>query len=145
MRSHCTHSTADIERQGMPLPRDPENEQSLRIDTERRPLRVERFERSAMPSAVSWIESPERSADMTISGTTLSSTEDRWPRSPCENPSTAAAGPQQRHDLPRLAQNHNIFMKMLFEDLNYMTELETCAGCRALSGGEEALREGTTA
>ena len=41
---------------------------------------------------------------------------------------TSAAGPQQRRDLPGLARHHRVFMKMLFEDLHYMTELKTCAG-----------------
>ena len=44
-----------------------------------------------------------------------------------QDPSTEAVGPQQRHELRRLARHHHIFMKMLFEDLHYMTELKTCA------------------
>ena len=42
-------------------------------------------------------------------------------------PSTEAAGPQQRPDLIRRARHHQIFMKILLEDLYYMVELKACA------------------
>jgi hypothetical protein len=36
-----------------------------------------------------------------------------------QDSSTEAVGPQQRHDLRRLARHHHTFMKMLFEELHY--------------------------
>ena len=53
-------------------------------------------------------------------------------QAPDQDSPTGAVGPQQRHDLLRLAEHHHTSMKMLFEDLHYLTELKNlrrpCAG-----------------
>ena len=44
-----------------------------------------------------------------------------------QDPSTEAAGPQQRNGILRPARNHYTSIEMLFEVLHYMTELRTWA------------------